>query len=60
MNSGDQAEPRPAEVWLEMTRDDFLDGLKRLKPGRMLKSYLAKELQIGLPMARRSSASRGR
>ncbi len=34
-------------VWLEIDRKDFLDALKRLKPGRMLKSFLTKELQIG-------------
>jgi hypothetical protein len=33
--------------WLEISTDDFLDAIKRLKPGRMLKSYMAKELQIG-------------
>jgi hypothetical protein len=35
-------------AWLELTRDDFLSALKKLKPGRMLKSYLGRELQIGL------------
>lgn len=34
--------------WIELSRDDFLEAIKRLKPGRMLKSYQAKELQIGL------------
>lgn len=34
--------------WIELYRDDFLEAIKRLKPGRMLKSYQAKELQIGL------------
>jgi len=34
--------------WIELSRDDFLEAIKRLKPGRMLKSYHAKELQIGL------------
>lgn len=34
--------------WIELSRDDFLDAIKRLKPDRMLKSYRDKELQIGL------------
>ncbi len=34
--------------WIELSRDDFLEAIKRLKPGRMLKSYQTKELQIGL------------
>lgn len=34
--------------WMEISRDDFLDAIKRLKPGRMLKSFSLKELQIGL------------
>ncbi len=34
--------------WMELTRDDFLDAIKRLKPARMPKSYALKELQIGL------------
>ncbi len=34
--------------WIELSRDDFLDAIKRLKPGRMLKSFALKELQIGL------------
>jgi len=33
--------------WIELDRDDFLDAIRRLKPSRMLKSYQAKELQIG-------------
>ncbi len=33
--------------WIELDREDFLEAIKRLKPGRMLKSYQAKELQIG-------------
>lgn len=36
-----------ATAWLDITRDDFLSAIKRLKPGRMLKSYQSKELQIG-------------
>jgi hypothetical protein len=39
---------KEGSAWLELTREDFLSALKRLKPGRMLKSYLTKELQIGL------------
>lgn len=34
--------------WIELYRDDFLEALKRLKPGRMLKSFQTKEVQIGL------------
>ncbi len=34
--------------WIELSRDDFVDAIRRLKPGRMLKSYERKELQIGL------------
>lgn len=33
--------------WIELSRDDFLEAIKRLKPGRMLKSFQAKELHIG-------------
>lgn len=42
------AQPVSEGSWLEISRDDFLDALKRLKPGRMLKAYLSKELQLGL------------
>lgn len=35
-------------TWLEISRDDFLAAIKSLKPARVLKSYLSKELQIGL------------
>lgn len=35
-------------IWMELARDDFVDALKMLSPGRMLKSRLAQELQIGL------------
>ncbi len=35
-------------VWLEVGRDDFLKAIKALKPLRMPKAYLGKELQIGL------------
>lgn len=34
--------------WMEVSRDDFLGAIKRLKPARMLKSFAFKELQIGL------------
>ena len=34
--------------WLELSRDSFLHAIKRLKPGRMVKAFPAKELQIGL------------
>jgi len=33
--------------WIQLSREDFVDGIKRLKPGRMLKSFLLRELQIG-------------
>lgn len=33
-------------AWLELSREDFLSALRRLKPRRMLKSLLSKELQI--------------
>ena len=35
-------------IWLEMSRKDFVDAIKRLKPARMLKQYLGREIQIGL------------
>ena len=38
---------QPSKMWLELSRDDFLDAIRRLQPARMLKSYLNKELQIG-------------
>lgn len=34
--------------WIELSRDDFLGAIKRLKPQRMLKSFAHKEMQIGL------------
>lgn len=34
--------------WIELSRNDFLDAIKQIKPGRMLKSFLLRELQIGL------------
>jgi hypothetical protein len=40
-------QPKDEGSWLEISTDDFLDAIKRLKPGRMLKSYMTKELQIG-------------
>ena len=33
--------------WIQLSREDFVDAIKRLKPGRMLKSFLLRELQIG-------------
>lgn len=32
--------------WIEISRESFLDAIQRLKPERMLKSYLSKELEI--------------
>lgn len=40
-------QPKDEGSWLEISTDDFLDAIKRLKPGRMIKSYMTKELQIG-------------
>ena len=34
--------------WIELSRDDFLSAIKRLRPERMGKRYLAKTLEIGL------------
>lgn len=37
-----------SDVWLELSREDFLCALARLKPPRMSQAYLRKELQLGL------------
>ncbi len=34
------------KYWIEISRDEFLDAILRLKPSRMLKSYLSKDLEI--------------
>jgi hypothetical protein len=34
-------------IWLEIGRKDFVDAIRRLKPGRMTKSMLHREIQIG-------------
>jgi hypothetical protein len=34
--------------WIELSRDDFLSAIKRLRPERMGKRFLAKTLEIGL------------
>ncbi len=36
-----------SQRWLEVSRDDFVHALKMLSPGRMPKSRLTQELQIG-------------
>lgn len=38
----------PRAVWLELSKADFLSAIRRLQPGRMAKSFLAREVQIGL------------
>jgi hypothetical protein len=35
------------EQWIELSRDDFLAAIKRLRPERMGKRFLAKTLEIG-------------
>jgi hypothetical protein len=34
-------------IWLEIGRKDFVDAIRRLKPGRRTKSMLNWEIQIG-------------
>ncbi len=34
-------------MWLEIGRDDFVDAIRRLKPERVLKTVLKREIQIG-------------
>jgi hypothetical protein len=36
------------EQWIEMSRDDFLSAIRRLRPERMGKRFLSKTLEIGL------------
>ncbi len=35
-------------IWMELSRDNFVHALKTLSPGRITKALMSKELQIGL------------